>query len=327
MTLGFNLRKFLKLLVSLLLLITALHFLDWKNLRLALFKVNPWIFALAVLISLSQFVVMAVRWHHIIRKIVPLPLLEHMKYYFYGTFLNTFTPANIGGDVYRFISLKSSPSNSASIVTALMWERLLGLLSYFLFYLFCLVGLWIADPIVMYDIGKIFIYAGAFILTGTAALFLSLFIFVHIAQWKSIRSLNWLLGIATHLQDAVKLYSFSEITKFMGLSLLALFIWILTVQVVAIDLGLRISLLSLGAIVILVELTRLIPISVQGIGVREGMYAYLFVILGKPPEAGFILGTVSYLALSLSLLFSGFVGWCLMYLCRSERQTLRSTDL
>jgi len=90
-------------------------------------------------------------------------------------------------------------------------------------------------------------------------------------------------------------------------------VWILAVHVIAIDLNVNISLLTLGVIVVLVELVRLVPVTIQGIGVREGAFAYFVGIVGESPESGFVLGTVSYLALTFSILISGAVGWCLMF--------------
>ena len=91
----------------------------------------------------------------------------------------------------------------------------------------------------------------------------------------------------------------------------------------AFDLGINISYLQLGAVVILVELIRLIPITIQGLGLREGMYAYLFQILEKSPEDGFVLGSVTYLTLSLSLLFSGLIGSTLKTGSSSDNHTLK----
>jgi hypothetical protein len=64
----------------------------------------------------------------------------------------------------------------------------------------------------------------------------------------------------------------------------------------------------LGLIGILSDLLRQIPISIQGIGVREGVFAWLYVLAGGTAEAGFILGLASYLALSISLVLVGALG-------------------
>jgi hypothetical protein len=89
----------------------------------------------------------------------------------------------------------------------------------------------------------------------------------------------------------------AHLSRLVGLSLLGVYVWVLTVQMVAHHLGLQVSWLLLGMIVVLVELIRLVPISVQGIGVREGAYAYLFAMIGESSENGFLVGTISYLAL------------------------------
>jgi hypothetical protein len=115
------------------------------------------------------------------------------------------------------------------------------------------------------------------------------------------------------LHAALWFDSLASFVKLIGLSFLAMGLWILTVHMVAVDLGLHVSWLTLGMIVVLVELVRLLPVSIQGIGVREGAYAYLFSVIGESSEAGFVLGTVSYLALSLSVLMAGVVGFgCLI---------------
>ncbi|MEO0248899.1 MAG: hypothetical protein ABIN58_05020, partial [candidate division WOR-3 bacterium] len=81
------------------------------------------------------------------------------------------------------------------------------------------------------------------------------------------------------------------------------------VRIIALDLGLDVSWSALGTVAILVELIRLVPITLQGVGVREGSFAYLFKSLGESPETGFALGLVSYLALSMAVGLFGFLGW------------------
>ena len=44
----------------------------------------------------------------------------------------------------------------------------------------------------------------------------------------------------------------------------------------------------------LVLLLQTIPISFAGIGLREGAYAYLFTLLGLPPEKGVLIGILFF---------------------------------
>jgi hypothetical protein len=72
------------------------------------------------------------------------------------------------------------------------------------------------------------------------------------------------------------------------------------------NLGLPIALLAM--IVSLTEIIRLVPISFQGIGVREGVFSALAGLAGSSPASGFVVAAVAYAALSLALAISGVIG-------------------
>lgn len=300
-------RKVINLFGSIVLLIVAISFLDWDSLKTVFLRIDPWAFIVATLIAFSQFIIMGIRWYHIIFRTVPQPLLEHMRKYLYSVFFNTFTPANLGGDMYRLFSLKSKISSHVPIIIALLRERLLGLLSYFLAYILFLLALWTFHPLEIYR-SDIILYSGEVILALTAAILILPYLLSHISKLNLIFSHARLTAVVANLHEATSFNSRIDFIKLMGLSFLSLFIWILTVQVVAFDLSIRIPLWMLGVVVILVELARLLPITIQGIGIREGAFAYLFHVLGESPEVGFALGTVSYLALSISIILSGIIG-------------------
>ena len=57
------------------------------------------------------------------------------------------------------------------------------------------------------------------------------------------------------------------------------------------------------------ELVRLIPLTAQGIGVREGTFAMAFVLVGQSAESGFAVGVIAYLLVSLADVLIGFIGW------------------
>jgi uncharacterized protein (TIRG00374 family) len=300
-------RRLINLSGSIILLIVAISFLDWDNLKSALLRVNPWVFTAATLIALSQFIAMGIRWYYIIFKIVPLPLSEHMRKYLYSAFLNSFTPANLGGDMYRLFQLRSKISSHVPIIIALLRERLLGLLSFFLVYLLFLLALWARNPLLMRK-SNVFSYSGEVIVTLTAAILILPYLLSRISKLSLVSSRARLTAVAANLYEATSFNARADFVKLIGLSVLSLFIWILTVQVVALDLSIRVSLSVLAVVVILVELARLLPLNIQGIGLREGAFAYLFHVIGESPEAGFALGTVSYLALSISIILSGIIG-------------------
>jgi hypothetical protein len=78
------------------------------------------------------------------------------------------------------------------------------------------------------------------------------------------------------------------------LSIAAVGAWIGAAAVLASAVGLQFSLDKIGAVTILTEFARVVPISVQGIGVREATFAWLTAELGGVAEAGFIACALVY---------------------------------
>lgn len=303
--------------VSLGLLGAAVHVLDWQTLRNTVLKVPPEGLVLVVCVSFLQFAIMSIRWHQLIRTKVPLPIAEHMTHYFYGIFLNTFTPANLGGDVYRVVALDTC--NRASVLTALIQERLLGFMAFSLWYLVCLASTWGLRPDMLRVMPNLFATAGGIIALGSIGLALVCLGLHRLAEGMSRRCPDWLTTILRHLGVALRFESPAHFAEILGLSCLAVCVWVLTVHMVTAYLGLHLSWVMLGMIVVLVEFVRLLPVSIQGIGIREGAYAYLFGVIGESSEAGFIVGAISYLALSLSVFIAGAVGFGCLMIARQHR--------
>jgi len=53
---------------------------------------------------------------------------------------------------------------------------------------------------------------------------------------------------------------------------------------------------------------RIVPVTIQGLGLREGAFAALLGLSGYAPESGFVLGVAAYLALSAALVLTGALG-------------------
>jgi uncharacterized protein (TIRG00374 family) len=262
-----------------------------------------------VCIVLVEMVIMNLRWNEIIKHSVPLPRLQHMQHYFYGTFLNNFTPANLGGDAYRIIALSGHATGKLEVIVGLVRERLLGVLALFGFYLFCLAGSLVGKQAALGDAQTLFVAAGVVTFVAGIGLLLAPAVLDRLATWIEPRLSERFATTLRHCCTAMHLSSSGGFTKLIALSLLTVWLWVLAVQTIAFDLGVHMSWKTLGLIVVLVELIRSVPISIQGIGVREGTYAYLFSRLGEPSEVGFILGMMSYLALSVAIVVAGLVGF------------------
>ena len=300
-------KQWVKWAVSLLLIALAVYSLDWRHLRSAFTSIRPLTFCIATAIALSQFIVNGIRWHFIVRSSTSKPFLEHMTHYLYGIFLNTFTPANIGGDVYRYVVLQSNVPGRLPIVAALIKERILGFLSFFTGYLLFVWVPLLSDSAAPH-ISSSLINIGYLIIACTVGIFFLPSMMGTILQMTIVRRRPTFACALTSLKAGIRFSSIVEFILLTSLSLCALLIWICTVKTLASDMRIAISWSHLAGIVILVELARLLPINIQGIGIREGGYAYLFHAMGYAPEVGFALGAISYLSLSVAIIVCGIIG-------------------
>jgi glycosyltransferase 2 family protein len=238
---------------------------------------------------------------------VPLGFQYHLRCYFTANFANVFTPANLGGDAYRFLVLRPHAKRTIHLIVALVQERFIGIAGYAVLYFVLL--LWFA----IIDGGDFSGGAVSFLLlAGVLAIALvfawTLGVVPQIGRFLPlVRNRERFVELVDTLMLASRFGGMRRTVVLLGLSLLGGIIWTMVPLIVARSLGTQVSYGTLGMIVIFVEFIRIVPITVQGIGVREGLFAYCFSLLHLPPEKGFLIGTVSYLALSLGLLVVGII--------------------
>jgi uncharacterized protein (TIRG00374 family) len=296
-----------KLITSVILFAGAVYILDWRVVLRSLANVDARGFAVALTLVVAIFFVMGVRWFFLVRDIVPGSFRFHLRCYFTANFMNLFTPANLGGDAYRFLVLRVHATGAVRLVLALMRERVIGIVAYAMLYFVFLS--WVA----IVNRGGFSGGAASFLLLAAALTIGLAFVwgvrrtpeigrrFPIVRKHERFAKVIDTLSLALHFDGA------RQFAILLGLSLAGALIWTMVPLVVARSLGTQVSFGILGLVVIFIELIRIVPITIQGIGVREGLFAYCFSLLGIAPQDGFLIGTVSYLALSLGLLVLGIV--------------------
>ena len=89
------------------------------------------------------------------------------------------------------------------------------------------------------------------------------------------------------------------------LTIAAIAVWIGSNKVIANGVGMELPMLHLAVVATLVELIRFIPVTAQGIGLREGAFAFLCASLGYGSEESYVVAVLVYLALSVSIVLAG----------------------
>jgi len=302
----------LRIVGSALILAGGIYLLRWDRLLTALSRVNFSTLLLAVTLAAASVAIVGLRWTYITRHLVHTSSAHQWRIYLLATFLNSFTPANIGGDVYRVVALRSSAKGSIStLVAALAVERVLGLCSFFIGYLLSLLVQLATSGQGLTAINALFLYPAAPIAVALVLFPILPFALRHShvrrafarcpALARHVRSFNRGITLATRRNSVVLVL----------LSLLAWATWIGTTTVVAARLELHIPIALLAMIATLTELVRLVPVSFQGIGVREVTFSALAGLAGASREIGFAVAVVTYATLSASLALAGFGAWLL----------------
>ena len=296
----------IKALVSLGLLWLLLSGVDiarvWQTARTA----SPAWMAAALALYFVMCVVSAWRWLVLLRaQDVQLPLPRLLGSFLVATFFNNFLPSNIGGDVVRIGDTARAAGSKTLATTVVLLDRGIGLLGLVLvaalgatlsadaavtavfggpagLWLMLLAGLLLASPLVLAP-GRV-----TTLLTPLARLH---------REWvtERIGRLTAALGRLRGRPGALLLCFIGGVL--VQLTLVAFY------GAVARGLDIPIALSQLAVLVPLSFIVQMMPVSVNGFGVREATFTLYFSRIGLPAESALalsLIGAVLIMLFSLS---------------------------
>lgn len=301
--------RLLQIVGSIIALLIGLHLLNWQQLWQSASRIDVLSLLLGLLLAVASVGLVGLRWIYIVRRIAPAPLYEQCRLYCLGTFFNSFTPANIGGDVYRVLALRSwtADRSVSGLLAAVTVERILGLGSFLAGYLLALAAHMAITR------GEARHLPGLLLYPAPPAL-LVLLVMVLLPRFRldpflPMRFRSGRIGGRLHdFELGARMAISANLWRLGGLSLLAWVSWAATVLTIGSNLNLNLPIATVAMIVSLTEIIRLVPISFQGIGIREGAFSVLIGLAGGSPATGFVVAAVAYAVMSLALALSGVVG-------------------
>ncbi|MEM9482193.1 MAG: lysylphosphatidylglycerol synthase transmembrane domain-containing protein [Cyanobacteria bacterium P01_F01_bin.116] len=230
-----------------------------------------------------------------------LPSYRLMANYFGGMFLNNFLPGSVGGDVYRVYRIAKDTQDSEIAMVSVFLERFTGLAALSAMAIvglvpaFELIGRW--DIICLFLGCVVTLAGGTLIIANTYLLnfFTPLLNKFHLGQIVSRMA-----------KIQVLLHQFAQHQKALifstGLSFFLQFAIVYYHYLVAQQLGISISFLELLVFIPIIVVVTMLPISLGGIGLKEGLWVYLFTRVGQSAEEALLLSlTIMVLSWLLSL--------------------------
>jgi uncharacterized membrane protein YbhN (UPF0104 family) len=225
-----------------------------------------------------------------------------------------FTPAQVGTDAFRFVALRGVGVRTRSILTMLLRERLLGLVGYLLVLAIAAPLAWAIEPGIPAEGDKFLLSGAALAALGVAGIFGGRYVVYLLRLMSPGRQHRYIRDFLKLVDRASRFRSAREAAQLLGLSIFGGVIpWILTFYIVAHLTGVHVGFFLIGATVVIVELVRLIPLTAQGLGVREAAFAAVFAMVGQDPAAGFAICAVCFMLLNVAALIVGLVGYALAF--------------
>jgi len=225
---------------------------------------------------------------------IKISLLESYQYYLIGMFYNNLLPTSIGGDVFRICLINQKAQQIYRVSSTVFIERLTGF--------FATLSLSLLAALVLYRTQHQEIYV--LYLSGLfMGVCLVMLLFFSPSCWLFIRRTTELLHLQKPFQPIEEFAAIVQeykhdlglLFKMLVLSLFYQLSDIFVAYLFSRTIGFDVDFIFFLLFIPLVYITTLIPISFNGLGVRENVMVYLFSTLGTATHKVLLLSLLIYM--------------------------------
>ncbi|MDD4957096.1 MAG: lysylphosphatidylglycerol synthase transmembrane domain-containing protein [Candidatus Omnitrophica bacterium] len=301
-------RNTLKTILALSILLYLFSKVDLKTFSSIARTIKPGYISLALIISFCSMFLSSYKWHLLLRsRNVRINYINSTKAYFVGNFFNSFLPGTVGGDVVKIYRLRDTTDKFEDIFSTTLMDRFIGFVASLVMIIFAAVlnlGIFESNNNLLFVI---------LILSTVTLLFLLLLFnkplfkkldFIYKPAFKLLKFMNL-------EEKCARLYNSTHnfrhqipvLAANFGLSLAVKVLYVVLSYFVGLSVNLGVDLYYFFVFVPLVGCLSLIPVSFNGLGVREGISYLFYTRAGAEIENILIYSLLTYLvALVISIL-------------------------
>jgi uncharacterized membrane protein YbhN (UPF0104 family) len=306
----------LKIAVSIILLVVLFRNVDMEQVWASARAASPAWLTAALAIYTVNVLVSAWRWHLLLHaQHVPITRFKVLGSFLVAAFFNNFLPSNIGGDVIR-ITDTAGPARSKTLAAMIVFmDRALGLMG---LVLVAALGATMASagasPVSSMWLWGALVVGAAF--GGPAVLAPEAF--ARLLKPLTLIHQEWVAARIVTLENTLARFrdAFAAIVMTFAGAVAVQALLVVFYLAVARALAIPIGLWDLAVIVPVSFVVQMVPVSVNGFGVREATFGLYFKRIGLPVESAILL---SLIAQVLQMLFS--LTGAAVYVGRSARRT------
>jgi len=317
--------QLLKVMISLGLIIFLLIRISPGKLMPILRGMSTFHLVNALVIFFSSSLLGSLQWHLLLRADgIVLPFPKTFRLYFVGLFFNNFLPANVGGDAIKIYDVSRIGNDPYQVLAITLLDRVIGITGLCILALVATFGLLKGS-----GLKNVTIYIVIFL--GCVAPVLTLALNRRLSS--SVRKLFgmikiWGLGerfdiIFSHLGGFRRLRLL--LVRLSLLAILVQFLRVTTHIFVGKALGIEMSperFVYFFVFVPLLGLLMVLPISINGLGIREGTGILLFTQIGFSEEQALLMELLTYVVMVVVSLMGG-----IFFLQRHLRPQGNSTEV
>jgi uncharacterized protein (TIRG00374 family) len=281
--------------VSIALIWYLLSITEFSAVIASLTSASPFWLVLAFITLILGKIITSYRWQVLLRaQEIDIPLRFLIGSVFVGQFFNSFLPTTIGGDAMRAYDTAALSKDSTKSVVSVIADRMIGVFALALLAILALLVGWAGNQDVSFYVVPVLL---VFLLCSAGVLL----VFNERLYNVMDRLLNStrMIKVARLLEEAHHSFQMlKEAPRILFVAFLASLLLqinvILFYYLIGLSLNLGVSFLYFAMIVPVALVVLLVPFSINGIGIREGIFVYLLTGLGVENKDAIALSWISF---------------------------------
>jgi len=265
---------------------------------------------LYILLSICLYIVAqmlsTLRWSKLVN--TEHGYIELLKIYYIGCFFNNLLPSTVGGDAVKAYYLYRRGGGLHSSMASVFMDRYIGLAALVLIgAVSCIVGIHL-----IYRTYILWFYpmvVAGFII-GTIIMFRTKWAMFFKQTRKFYESINLYRGMK------------NVVAECFVISIAVQVLTVLSVYLISRSIQSGAGILECGIFIPLINIITLVPVSVSGVGIREGAFVYLFGLTGVGNEESITISLVWFITVALVNMVGG-----LFYLTLGSEDKKRIGDI
>jgi hypothetical protein len=284
-----------KAIVSIALIWYLLSITEFSAVIASLTSASPFWLVLAFITLILGKIITSYRWQVLLKaQEIDIPLRFLIGSVFVGQFFNSFLPTTIGGDAMRAYDTAALSKDSTKSVVSVFADRLIGVFALALLAVAALlIGFASGQDVNFYVIPVMLVF---FLCSIGVLLIFNARLYILLDQ---LLRLAHLVKIAGKLEEAYRSFNIlRNVPRVLAIAFLASLLLqinvILFYYFIGVSLDLGVSFLYFAMIVPVALVVLLVPFSINGIGIREGIFVYLLTGLGVETREAIALSWISF---------------------------------